>query len=119
MRTAVIVAVLLALTSWPSPASASDGSVWLDLPGTTLAPDSGASWRDLTDRLCAVDTGRERTTASITLLRTGASWRIRSPAGVTRRCTGNLAIPEDAVARLAVCARLPSGPICHRTRVHT
>ena len=119
---ALLVALLVALVCWPRPgdaAFAADGAVWLDLPGTSLAPDSGATWRDRRDRLCAVDTGRERTTARIMLLRTRASWRIRAPAGVARRCTGNLPVPEDVPARLEVCARLPSGPICHRTRVRT
>ena len=115
----LLVALLLVLACVPTAAAqARDRSVWLDLPGTTLAPDSGATWRDRGNRLCAVDTGHERTVARLTVLRSGARWRIRSPAGVVRRCT-TLRVPEDVRARLAVCARLRSGLICHRTRVRT
>lgn len=115
VRLLAVVAVLLVPVP---PAQARDGSVWLDLPGTTLAPDSGATWRDRGDRLCAVDTGRERTTARIRVLGSGVAWRVRSPAGVVRRCA-RVPVPEGVRARLSVCARLPSGVVCHRVRVRT
>lgn len=116
---ALVLALVLAVTLPGPPAQARDGEVWVDLPGsTTLAPDSGATWHDRGNRLCAVDTGQERTVARLTVLRSGTFRRIRSPAGVARRCT-RPRVAEDARARLAVCARLPSGTVCHRVRVRT
>ena len=46
------------------------------------------------NRLCAVDDGDERTIARLTVLRSGARWRIRSPVGAGRRCT-RVSVPED------------------------
>lgn len=114
----LVLVPMVSLVAAP-PATASDGSVVIDIPASTPNPDAKATWDDLTDNVCIVEYGDKNSTASITINATGASWSVSSNFGVGNRCTGNLSIPEDKAATLRLCATAVGQTVCRSTQVYT